>query len=321
MSILGIDEVGRGPWAGPLVIGACILPKDEAGNYPEWVAPLTDSKKLSEKKREEYANIITHRALTTGLGWVSAKEIDEMGLAEALRLATRRAVETIRQTKVPFTEIIIDGTVNFLKDTSLEKYVTNLKKADFFIKEVSAASIIAKVARDHYMKELAKQYPDYGFERHVGYGTKVHLEALAKFGPCPEHRMSFGPIKESYKNFKETTTPSTKMLGDYAEEIVTNSLESHGHQIIARNYKTKFYEIDIVSIKDDRIYFTEVKYRKDSYRGTPLDMITKKKLKQMIFAEESFLKYCKDYQEFSPLLAVGLVSGKEFNLDDWFVLK
>ena len=332
MSILGIDEVGRGPWAGPLVIGACILPKDEAGNYPDWVASLTDSKKLSAKKREAYSEIILQNAAATGLGWVSAEEIDRFGLSESLRLATRRAVEEIRKTKVPFTEIVIDGTINFLKDTSLENYVTNLKKADLLIKEVSAASIIAKVARDHYMEELAKQYPGYGFESHVGYGTAEHKSALIKLGPCPEHRFSFGPVSTFGSRGANSTERAvdlselknkhitTKQLGDHAESIIAKHLEDNGHSIIARNHKTKFYEIDIVSVKDDRIYFTEVKYRKDSYRGTPLDMITERKLKQMAFAEEAFLKYYQEYQDYSPLLAVGLVSGDDFQFDDWLVL-
>ena len=196
MAILGIDEVGRGPWAGPLVIGACILPKDEAGNYPDWVAPLTDSKKLSLKKREAYSEIILQNAIATGLGWVSAEEIDRLGLSESLRLATRRAVEEIRKTKTPFTEIIIDGTINFLKDTSLEKYVTNLKKADLLIKEVSAASIIAKVERDHYMEEMASVYPNYGFEKHKGYVTKFHKNAIKKYGICKLHRKSYAPVME-----------------------------------------------------------------------------------------------------------------------------
>ena len=347
MSILGIDEVGRGPWAGPLVIGACILPKDEAGNYPDWVEPLTDSKKLSEKKREAYSKIILENALATGLGWVTSVEIDSLGLSESLRLATRRAVEEIKTQKVPFTEIIIDGTINFLAGTSLEHHVTNLKKADLLIKEVSAASIIAKVARDNYMKELANKYPEYGFDKHVGYGTKLHKEMLAKFGPCPEHRMSFSPVAERAVRFEGLKTrperpaeeqrttvrclsrgaglqnerPTSKQLGDHAESIVANYLRNQGHNIIARNHKTKFYEIDIVSTKDDKIYFTEVKYRKDQYRGTSLDMVTKKKLQQMTFAAEAFLKYYQDLADFSPLLATGLVSGSDFTLDDWFILK
>ena len=314
MSILGIDEVGRGPWAGPLVIGAVILPKDENGNFPDWVTPLTDSKKLSVKKREEFSDLILNNALATGLGWVTAPEIDKLGLSESLKLATRRAVEEIRAQKVPFTEIIIDGTVNFLKDTNLERYVTNLKKADLLIKEVSAASIIAKVARDHYMQNLAQKYPEYGFDKHVGYGTKLHSEMLAKYGPCPEHRSSFKPIENRIK-------PTTKELGDRAENLVADYLKNHGHEIIARNHKTKFYEIDIVSTKDDKIYFTEVKYRKDQSRGTSLDMVTKQKLQKMTFAAEAFLKYFQEFQDFSPCLAVGLVRGTDFTLDDWFVLQ
>ncbi|MBQ3294065.1 ribonuclease HII [Candidatus Saccharibacteria bacterium] len=337
MGILGIDEVGRGPWAGPLVIGAVILPKDETGDYPDWVAPLTDSKKLSEKKREAYSKIILKEALATGLGWVSSKEIDELGLSESLKLATRRAIEEVQKQKVPFTEIIIDGTQNFLKGTKLESYVTTLKKGDLLIKEISAASIIAKVARDHYMKGLAEKCPNYGFEKHVGYGTKLHKEMLAKFGPCPEHRFSFGPIGEKRPFEGPKTWPSgpersengpstasgritTKQLGDRAEDIVANHLISRGHKIIARNHKTKFYEIDIVSTKDDKIYFTEVKYRKNQSRGTSLDMITKQKLQKMTFAAESFLKYYKDFQTFSPLLAAGLVHGEDFTFDDWFIL-
>ena len=315
MSILGIDEVGRGPWAGPLVIGAVVLPKDEAGNYPSWVAPLTDSKKLSEKKREAYSEIILQNALATGLGWVTSQEIDQLGLSASLKLATRRAVKAVQSQKVPFTEIIIDGTINFLAGTSLERHVTNLKKADLLIKEVSAASIIAKVARDHYMKDLAKKYPEYGFEKHVGYGTKLHSEMLAKYGPCPEHRSTFKPIENRIK-------PTTKELGDRAENLVANYLRNHGHKIIARNHKTKFYEIDIVSTLGDKIYFTEVKYRKDQTRGTSLDVITKKKLQQMTFAAESFLKYYQDLrQDFSPVLAAGLVHGSDFTFDDWIVLQ
>lgn len=353
MAILGIDEVGRGPWAGPLVIGAVILPKDENGNYPDWVEPLTDSKKLSEKKREAYSKIILEHASATGLGWVSAKEIDQLGLSESLKLATRRAVETVQKQKVPFTEIIIDGTVNFLKNTKLENYVTTLKKGDLLIKEISAASIIAKVARDDYMKKKSIDFPEYGFDKHVGYGTKLHSEMLTKYGPCPEHRLSFGPVAVASGELagfaegpelrrglardtrdgglarrasaKPLATASerltTKQLGDRAENLVADYLRTHGHTIIARNHKTKFYEIDIVSTKDNKIYFTEVKYRKNQSRGTSLDMVTKQKLKQMTFAAESFLKYHQDLQDFSPLLAVGLVHGQNFTFDDWFVLK
>lgn len=308
--ILGIDEVGRGPWAGPLVIGAVILPDEK----PSWVENLTDSKKLTVKKRENLNELILAESPASALGWVSSRELDEIGMSSALKLAARRAVENIQLKKVPFSEIIIDGTVNFLAGTALENYVTVLKKADFLIKEVSAASIIAKVARDHYMTELAKLYPEFGFEKHVGYGTATHKSAIEKFGLTPEHRRSFKPIKESAK-------PTTKELGDKAEGIVADYLKNQGHEIIARNHRTPFYEIDIISLKDDHIYFTEVKYRKDNFRGTPLEMITDEKLKQMTFAAESFLKFQPTLKDsFSPILAAASVSGKDFHFDTWFSL-
>lgn len=313
-AILGLDEVGRGPWAGPLVIGACILPREASGELPAWTVDLTDSKKLTEKKRTALAEVILDKAPATGLGWVSSREIDSLGLAESLKLAARRAVSEVKLKNAPFTEIIIDGTVNFLAGTPLERYVTTLKKADLLIKEVSAASIIAKVARDAYMTSLATVYPGYGFERHVGYGTAAHRAALAQLGPCPEHRNSFKPIQRPQR----TTTE----IGRKAETIVANYLARQGHTILARNHKTPFYEIDIISTKADKIYFTEVKYRKSQSRGTSLEMIDRKKLQQMTFAAEAFLKYSPALKAaYSPLLAAASVSGADFHLNAWLVLR
>ncbi|MBQ9020192.1 ribonuclease HII [Candidatus Saccharibacteria bacterium] len=335
--ILGIDEVGRGPWAGPLVIGAVILPK----NPPAWVEKLTDSKKLTPKKREELAPLILKESTSATLGWVSARELDTIGLSSALKLATRRAVRQIHDA--PFTEIIIDGTSNFLSGTPLENRVTILKKADLLIKEVSAASIIAKVARDHYMVALAEVYPGYGFENHLGYGTAAHRQALETLGPTPEHRTSFKPIQNLLKNTQpsepsqpsqlaqstqsspkksplppNTVVKNTTKTGAKAESVVADYLESQGHYIITRNHKTKFYEIDIISAHKDKIYFTEVKYRKTPLHGTPLEAITPSKKQQMTFAAESFLKYTKP--SMSPILAAAAVSGPDFHLETWFPL-
>lgn len=326
-SILGIDEVGRGPWAGPLVIGACILPRETDDSLSSWTDALTDSKKLSKKKREELSDLVLKNALATGLGWVSSHELDGLGLSGALKLAARRAVSEIKLKKVPFSEIVIDGTVNFLAGTSLENYVSTLKKADLLVKEVSAASIIAKVARDTYMESLSDIYPDYGFEKHVGYGTSAHKSALERLGPCPEHRLSFRPIQKLVDGTEKSSSspskksPTTKQLGDHAESIVADFLVKNGHTLVARNHKTRFYEIDIISTKSDKIYFTEVKYRKESYRGSPFSMITEEKQSQMTFAAESFLKFSPILKEnFSPLLAVASVSGPDFHFDDWFPL-
>lgn len=315
MSILGIDEVGRGPIAGPLVIGAVILPEDQP-----WFSELRDSKQLTVKKRE-YLNDLILESSTTGLGWVPAAELDRLGISAALRLATRRAVESVQQAHTPFTQIIIDGKVNFLGNTPLSPYTSTLIKADTKIPAVSAASIIAKVARDHYMTDLASRYPDYGFENHVGYGTRAHLTALFHHGLTPEHRRSFEPCK-TLANVTpiKPTRKNTSATGQAAETAVRDYLKSLGHTIIDRNHKTKFYEIDLISTKDNCIYFTEVKYRQNTTHGTGLEAITNQKLHRMKFAAESYLKYNTKYRKLSPLLAVAAVTGLDYSKIDWFPL-
>jgi ribonuclease HII len=284
--ILGIDEVGRGPWAGPLVIGAVVLGGTE-------IEGLTDSKKLTKKRRDELDVIIRRDAAGYGLGWVDASELDEIGLSAALVLATKRAVE---QVKVPYYEIIIDGTINFLKDTSKAQYVTTLKKADLLIPSVSAASIIAKVARDNYMTEQDAQYPEYKFSSHVGYGTAAHRAAIDLHGVTPLHRLSFAPLAK-YKTAKKVAVKdvplandvlTTKKIGDAGEDAAVDYLKQHGHEIIDRNWRTKFCEIDIISFHDDTIYFTEVKYRKKDDQGGGLAAITTQKQRQMKFAAEYY---------------------------------
>lgn len=182
--ILGIDEVGRGPWAGPLVVGAVVLGGVE-------IDGLTDSKKLTKRRRELLDIEIRERAAGFGLGWVHANEIDQIGLSASLVLATKRAVE---QVDASYSEITIDGTINFLKDTTKGRYVTTLPKADLLIPSVSAASIIAKVARDRYMANQDDIFPGYKFASHVGYGTAAHRAAIEELGVTPLHRLSFAPL-------------------------------------------------------------------------------------------------------------------------------
>ena len=342
--ILGIDEVGRGPYAGPLAIGACILGDWQNSENAEWIKKLTDSKKLSAKRREELYVLIKEKALAAATGWVSSAEIDEIGLSEALRLATRRAVEQIQKTKVPFSEIIIDGTMNFLAGTKLEKYVSTLKKGDFLVKEISAASILAKVERDKYMAELDAVYPEYSFGKHVGYGTAAHQKAMEEFGLTPEHRRSFRPVREiakgkittklkaagrleiaaepkittEQKNTNKQKT-ATKQLGDHGEQVVADFLTAAGHEIVARNYKTKLFEVDIISRKNEVLYFTEVKYRSDHDFGEALDFIDKKKQQKMHLAVAGFLTAHPEYADFMSILAVAAV-GEDFKLEEWFEL-
>lgn len=395
--ILGIDEVGRGPWAGPLVVGAVILgpafssfatlaetnalDPSHAGSttldpttaklYHTWQS-LTDSKKLTAKKRESLNQSILEQAAATGLGWVSAVEIDRYGLGPALKLATRRAVKQVLAQLSPqqpiaprdaapsaspsttprtnsvarFDEIIIDGTINLLAGTPLENKVSLLPKADSLVKEVSAASIIAKVARDRYMSDLATTYPGYGFEKHVGYGTAAHKAALLELGPCPEHRRSFRPIADlaaaTTPSATNQTTPTATSVatrspassqslstatGQKAEQMVAEYLQTeHHHAIIARNFKTKSYEIDLISTTEagnnqvSQIYFTEVKYRKAATHGTPLAAINPMKQRRMRRAAEAFLATHATFRDYEPKLAVASVSGPDFHLDEWFTL-
>ncbi|MGH7142440.1 MAG: ribonuclease HII [Candidatus Saccharimonadales bacterium] len=181
MVTLGVDEVGRGCWAGPLVAGAVALKAPIPG--------LRDSKKLSKKLRQEIAVVIQSQALSVSLGWVEPAEIDSLGLTKSVRLAMERAVA---QIQIKFDEIIVDGNFNFLANDPRSKAII---KADETVPSVSAASIIAKVARDAFMLQAALRYPEYGFEKHVGYGTAFHLAALKRYSTCALHRRSYRPIK------------------------------------------------------------------------------------------------------------------------------
>lgn len=183
MNVVGIDEVGRGAWAGPLVVGAVIL------NSEVPIDGLLDSKLLSKATRIFLAEIIRRQAAAFGLGFVTVEEVDDLGLTAATTLACIRALE---QIDIPYNEVIIDGSINYLPQ---EPRARAIIKADMSVPAVSAASIVAKVARDEYMTLLAKDHPNFGFDMHVGYGTAAHKLALAKYGITSLHRTSFKPIR------------------------------------------------------------------------------------------------------------------------------
>lgn len=353
--ILGIDEVGRGPWAGPLVVGAVIL-GENFKSFPEY-DQLRDSKKIAKQKRRKLANFIQENALAYGLGWVEAAEIDKYGLGPALKLAARRATKQVLSQKIKFDSIIIDGTIDLLADTPLEEHVSLLPKADDLIKEVSAASIIAKVARDDYMTKIAEKYPEYGFESHVGYGTARHRAALEAHGICLEHRRSFRPIiriLEKLPTEKPQDKPgsieagfTTLMVdsrqegpstceipsknvkigrknqksGHIAEDFAARHLCHENHKIIAKNHKTAFYEIDLISTLGQKIYFTEVKYHQNPENGSPLELITTKKLEKMRFASEKFRQEHPEFHDFQPILAAAAVTGENFENIEWLELE
>lgn len=181
--IVGIDEAGRGPWAGPLTAAAVLLPVECVMNG------VKDSKQLTIDGRSRLAAVIARTAQAVGLGWASPSEIDQLGLRIATTLAMGRAYAQLGELRA---RIIIDGSINYLPDIPLTE---TLVRADQTIPAVSAASIIAKHYRDQYMKHLAHLYPEYGFERHVGYGTSAHAQALAQYGACLLHRHSFAPVR------------------------------------------------------------------------------------------------------------------------------
>lgn len=271
---------------------------------------LTDSKKLTKKRREVLNGEIIEKAAAVGLGWVHADELDELGISRSLIEATKRALE---QITVPYHEIIIDGTVNFLADTGKGPYVTTLKKADLLIPSVSAASIVAKVARDSFMAEQDTLHQGYGFSSHVGYGTAAHRRALEEFGITPLHRKSFAPIatllgKQTEPKIIDNVKQTSKGIGDSDEDVAATWLSARGYDIVARNWKTKFCEIDIIAKKDRTIYFVEVKHRKTARQGGGVAAITPRKLRQMRFAAELYrTRHANDASEWR--LAVLTTSG------------
>jgi ribonuclease HII len=184
--VAGIDEVGRGPLAGPVVVGAVILDADRP------IAGLADSKILSQKRREFLAEEITSNALAWSVAWADAAEVDSLNILQATLLAMRRAILGLRLQP---THVDIDG--NRLPDLEFggQKIDGNaVVGGDRLIPAISAASIIAKVRRDRMMLEFDQIYPSYGFRRHKGYGTAEHRDCLSRFGPCPQHRRSFRPL-------------------------------------------------------------------------------------------------------------------------------
>ena len=180
--IAGVDEVGRGPLVGPVVAACVILPEEFS------LEGLTDSKKLSEKKREYFYDEIMRQAVSVGIGIISEKKIDEVNIYEATKLAMK---EAISNCSVKPEHILIDAM-----PLSIDIPTISIIKGDFKSITISAASVIAKVTRDRMLDELDKKYPMYDFKDNKGYPTKKHLEAIEEYGIIPEHRRSYGPVRD-----------------------------------------------------------------------------------------------------------------------------
>lgn len=180
----GVDEVGRGPLLGPVVTACVVLPNDFV------LEGLTDSKKLSEKKRDQFYDYIVSHCIAYGIGMVGPEQIDEVNIYEATKIAMKQAITEV-QKQIPLEHVLIDAM-----PLTLDIPSTSIIKGDAKSISIAAASVIAKVTRDRMMYELDEQYPQYGFGKHKGYPTKAHIEALHQYGLIDGYRKSYGPVKE-----------------------------------------------------------------------------------------------------------------------------
>lgn len=241
--IAGVDEVGRGPLAGPVVAAAVILPEDEQ------IDGVIDSKLLSEKRREELFEIIQQKALAIGIGQINPQEIDRINVLEATKKAMKIAIGKC-QPQPEF--LLIDGNQGL--PIYQQKTIIN---GDQKSHSIAAASIIAKVTRDRIMRKYHEIFPEYGFDSHKGYGTKLHCKKIAEVGASPIHRASFKRVAEHLRNPKNA---NFQILGKWGEDWAVSAIIENGLEIIRRNFHgSRTGEIDIIAKDGDVIALIEVK--------------------------------------------------------------
>ncbi len=187
--VVGLDEAGRGPLAGPVSAGAVVI-RDEK----QVVDIVRDSKKMTKKQRDKAYDLIKEKSTAYGIGMVDNKTIDRVGIQEAVKKAMIIALVQLEKMLDEKADYLIADGINILPIIGYK--MDRIKEGDLYHYSISAASVLAKVERDRVMNEYSKQYPEYGFEKHVGYGTKYHLEMLKRYGPCGIHRRCFGPVRE-----------------------------------------------------------------------------------------------------------------------------
>lgn len=268
--VAGIDEVGRGPLAGPVVAAAVILPKGCK------IEGVDDSKKLSAKKREALYDIIIEKAVAYGIGMVSNEEIDEINILQATYEAMRQALDKLEVQP----DVILVDAVTIPRVGTPQKAIV---KGDSKSISIGAASIVAKVYRDRIMEAYEDIYPGYGFSSNKGYGAKVHVEALLEKGLTPIHRRSF--VK------KILSASDSRTKGIAGEEIAAHEMKKMGYEIIEKNYHSRFGEIDIIAKKEDTTIFVEVKLRKSrtNHYGVPSEAVDGRKQRKIIQTAEAYL--------------------------------
>ncbi len=297
--LCGVDEAGRGPLAGPVVAAAVILKKDARLYIPD----VNDSKKFSEKKRNILYKNILNAAVDIGVGSVCAKKIDEINILNATMLAMKKAIESLKI--VPYL-VLVDG--NRVPNVNIKSRC--VVKGDCKSASIAAASIVAKVTRDNFMIELDKKYEGYYFKNNKGYGTKKHYESILNLGITAEHRKTF------LKNFKEKIFKTQNISGIIGEKVCYGWLCSNGYNVICKNYKSRFGEIDLIATKGSYIYFVEVKLRKYGCKYSPKEVVNLKKQQKIIKTAIIFNENNKNsYQPKFVVMEVLRNSSGRFNVN------
>ncbi len=275
--IAGLDEAGRGPLAGPLVACAIVLSPDFNNEI------LTDSKKLTDKLRRQLKPVIEESAEAVSLGIVTPGEIDENRMAWAVRTSFKRAMKSVVDLADVF---LIDGN----SVTCLEAPSRFLVKGDSKSLSIAAASVIAKVTRDDIMLKAHEEYPEYGFDRHKGYGTAAHIGVLKKVGPSPIHRMSFAPLSKMYQTGQMSLFPLDPLNPGKAAEIrAARYYENLGFRILERNWRSPSGEIDLIVEKDNYVVFVEVKSTFTGACKQAIEKIDEAKLTRIRNAAEGWM--------------------------------
>lgn len=279
--VAGVDEAGRGPLAGPVVAGAATLP-DLAGADIEGLHLIRDSKTLTPAQRERAAEVVRAIALDIAVGEASAHEIDAMGILPATRLAMRRALDGLA---VPPDYLLVDGTgVLDWRGRPCQAVV----KGDRLCAAIAAASVAAKMHRDALMRELDARYPGYGLAQHKGYASPAHLAAITRYGPSPVHRRSFSPMRAE---LLPATPPTPRaQLGAQGEEIAAAHLARAGLRVVARNFRTRRGEVDIVAQDGETLVFVEVRTRRTASFGSPEESVTARKRRRIVLAAQQYLQ-------------------------------
>lgn len=265
----GVDEAGRGPLAGDVYAAAVVL--DPA----RLIEGLNDSKKLTEKKREALFPEIQEKALSWAVGIATVEEIETYNILQATFLAMRRAVAGLSFRP---SMALVDGNRN----PGLDLPTRLLVKGDGTSAAVAAASILAKVSRDRYMRQIDAAYPQYQFAKHKGYGTKLHYEMLDLYGESPVHRHSF--LKKYYQQQEKVLT-----TGRCGEMLAAEYLTQHGCEIIDRNWHSAYGEIDLIARKGENLLFVEVKTRSAGMIATPAEAVILSKQKKITETAKAYL--------------------------------